>query len=161
MKILKLSDGNQHANFFSANVSLSEIDEVKSSYTWDNFSEDENLMWEMGDLLFSDAVNQQQVIDNKSDREFWSKLNKSQKVLRAFNVFDNTVRHSVFFEFFYNSPQYSYVMIEVFKELGQTKLMADYTTLLFTYIKEDDFFNGVREQIKALPNSDKYSTLDS
>lgn len=144
-----INDGNQIELIFAPTYSKQWFDELDNKYSWNNFGAYDNRFLEyMYNLFDTLAVLAKGQIN--SDRDFFNKLTRGQKVFYALLVFGGDTDNGGVYQFFFNRPEFCFAVLEAFKELEFNTLSQDYEKCLNEFI---DIFNDSKNSWKIKAKS--------
>ena len=140
-----INDGNQTELIFAPAYNKQWFDELDKKYSWDNFGAYDNRFWEYMYNLF-DTLPALAKGQTKSDRDFFNKLSRGQKVFYSVLVFGGDTDNGGVYQFFFNRPEFCFAALEAFKELKLDTLSRDYEKCLDEFIGSADSY-GKRKEI--------------
>ena len=141
----RINGGNQSELIFAPAYNKQWFDELDKKYSWDNFVSYDNRFWEYAKNLL-DTVHALAKGNTKSDRDFFNKLTRGQKVFYSVMSFGNDTNNGGVYQFFFNKPEFSFAVLESFKELKLDSLSLDYEKCLDEFIGSVDSY-GKRKEI--------------
>jgi hypothetical protein len=140
-----INDGNQTELIFAPAYNKQWFDELDKKYSWDNFGAYDNRFWEYMYNLF-DTLPALAKGQTKSDRDFFNKLTRGQKVFYSVLVFGGDTDNGGVYQFLFNRPEFCFAALEAFKELKLDTLTRDYEKCLDEFIGSADSY-GKRKEI--------------
>ena len=143
MELYSISEGNQNELIHYVEVKQSWLNAVQAKYNWEHFDEYDNRMFEYMDELFD--VMTEQKLEQESYHDFWKKLTRSQKVFWAFLSFNGDMDNGGVYQFFFNKPEHSLSVLEVWEELKVEKLKLDYHQVLEEVVGKFDKIVELRQ----------------
>lgn len=164
-----IEEGNQTELNFAPVYNQQCFDELDKKYSWDNFGAYDNRFWEYMYNLF-DTLPALAKGQTKSDRDFFNKLTRGQKVFYTVLVFGGDTDNGGVYQFFFNRPEFCFAALEAFKELRLNTLAKDYETCLNefvgsvdSYVKRKEIFNDPKNcwEKKAKSFQEGYSDIKS
>ena len=121
-----LNDGNQNELIISIEISQKWLDSTKTKYTWNEFDEYDNRMWEYM-YKFDESVAKSGI---ENYNELWNKLTREQKMFLAFLSFNGDTDNGGVYQFIFNRPEFIVAVAETWDELKMTELNSDYENVL-------------------------------
>jgi len=146
-----IDEGNQTELIFAPAYNKQWFDELDKKYSWDNFGPYDNRFWEYMYNLF-DTLPALAQGKTKSDRDFFNKLTRGQKVFYSVLVFGGDTDNGGVYQFLFNRPEFCFATLEAFKELKLDTLSKDYEKCLNEFIGSVDSY-GKRKEIFNDPNN--------
>ncbi|HEX6333518.1 MAG TPA: DUF4375 domain-containing protein [Flavisolibacter sp.] len=145
-----IDDGNQHELIFAPAYNKRWFDEMDRKFSWDKFEPYDNRFWEYMYNLF-DTLPALAKGQTTSDRDFFNKLTRGQKVFYSVLVFGGDTDNGGVYQFFFNRPEFCFAALEAFKELGLDTLSRDYEKCLNEFIGSAESY-AKRKEIFNDPN---------
>jgi len=140
-----INDRNQTELIFAPAYNKQWFDELDKKYSWDKFGAYDNRFWEYMYNLF-DTLPALSKGHTKSDRDFFNKLTRGQKVFYSVLVFGGDTDNGGIYQFFFNRPEFCFAALEAFKELKLDTFSQDYEKCLNEFIGSADSY-GKRKEI--------------
>jgi hypothetical protein len=135
-----INDGNQDKIVFAPDYDAQWFADIEKKYAWENFDRYDNKYWEYMYNIFDTlpALAQGQIV---SDKEFFDKLTRGQKIFYSVLVFGGATDNGGVYQFFFNKPQFCFAILESFKELKMVEITQDYENCLNEFIGSTDSYN--------------------
>ena len=135
-----INEGNQNEIIFAPSFDIEWFQMLDVKYSWDNFNMYDNrlgeYMYKLHDSLSDLAKGQ-----FSSDKDFFEKLTRGQKVFYSFLIFNGEVDNGGVYQFFFNRPEFCFAIYDSLEVLGLYELKNDYSRCLDEFLSEPNSFN--------------------
>jgi hypothetical protein len=135
-----INDGNQDKIVFAPDYNKEWFDGLDKKYSWNNFGAYDNRFWEYMYNIF-DTLPALAKGKTASDRDFFNKLTRGQKIFYSVLVFNGDTDNGGVYQFFFNRPEFCFAVLETFKELELDTLSKDYENCLNEFIGSSDSYS--------------------
>lgn len=125
-----IDDGNQNSLIVGQTITKEWLETIKDKYSWDDFHEYDNRLWEYMDEIFDKMADNTTKEDYGEYDNFWNVLTREQKVFWTFLVFNGDTDNGGVYQFIFNRPEFIFAVSEMWNELGMHKISRDYEKVL-------------------------------
>jgi hypothetical protein len=164
-----INDGNQDKILFAPDYNKEWFAGLNKKYSWENFDVYDNRFWEYMYNIFDTlpALAKGKV---EGDKAFFENLTRGQKIFYSVLVFNGDTDNGGVHQFFFNRPEFSFAVLETFRELKLDTVSRDYENCVNEFIgaadsysKRKSIFNDSNNDWEKRYNSFKagYSDLKS
>ncbi|MCF6403053.1 DUF4375 domain-containing protein [Chitinophaga filiformis] len=140
-----LDDGNQQELILAPDYSQQWFDETNRKYNWEEFNAFDNKFWEYTYQL-SYPLLEKSVSKELNYQEYFSLLNRGQKIFYCVLMFSDETDNGGVYQFFFNRPEFSFAVLESFRELQLETLARDYAACLDELTNTADSYNKRKER---------------
>ena len=133
-------EGNQNEIIFAPSFDTEWFQMLDAKYSWDNFNMYDNRLWEYM-YKFHDTLSSLAKGQFSSDKDFFEKLTRCQKIFNSFLIFNGEVDNGGVYQFFFNRPEFCFAIVDSLEILGLNDLKNDYSKCLDEFLSEANSFN--------------------
>jgi hypothetical protein len=141
--LVSLGDSVDPKRAFRPKVKLDAIVDNIVNHKWSNFDEYNNRMWQFTEQFLDPATKK---IKARSVAQLWSALNRPQRLFYTVASFSGQTDNGGVWQFLFNKPELSLAALEVFHEIGATKLARDYQATLEEVVGNAKTVSGLRKK---------------
>lgn len=148
-----IDDGNQNSLIVGQTITKEWLETIKDKYSWSDFDEYDNRLWEYMDEIFDKMAENTTKEDYGEYDNFWNVLTREQKVFWTFLVFNGDTDNGGVYQFIFNRPEFIFAVSEMWNELEIHKISRDYEEVL----EELTGKSGKISELRAVFNDDSNS----